>query len=284
MSQLGDRLRLARESQGISLGQAALDTRILQRYIVALEEGDFQQLPGDVYARGFVRNYANYLELPAEELVELYRRERGISDRIKVVPAASAPRVRSYVLPNFFGVFFITFVLLGLTYIALSALGRIGEETPSLASAQNPTSAAATPTTLATEAIVAAAPLPTIVVPTIGATLPADALPTSDAVAGGAAPGVAFTPAPSATPEAPIMVKVTIKENSNGSWLRIQTDGETQFEGIMKAGETQDFQAKRRIFIRSGNPAVVFVSVNGLEQQVLSPLAGKPTNWEWPPQ
>lgn len=276
MSQLGERLRLARESQGLSISQAALETRILQRYLVALEEADYQQLPGDVYARGFVRNYANYLGLPAEELIELYRRERGATDRIKVVPAASAPRVRSYVLPNFFGVFFITFALLGLTYIALSALGRIGESTAQTA-ARSDTALPATPTTLATEAAVAAAPATAFVVPT---SAPA-AAPTANAVAGGAAIG---TPAPSPTPEAPIMVKVSVKEGSTGSWLRIQVDGETQFEGIMKGGQTQDFQARRRIFIRSGNPAVVFVSVNGLEQQVLSPLSGKPTNWEWPPQ
>ena len=50
MSQLGERLREARESQGISLSQAAVETRILQRYLVALEDGDYQHLPGDVAA------------------------------------------------------------------------------------------------------------------------------------------------------------------------------------------------------------------------------------------
>lgn len=282
MSQLGERLRLARESQGLSLAQVALETRILQRYLVALEDGDLQQLPGDVYARGFVRNYAQYLGLPVEEMIEHYRRERGASDAIKVVPAASAPKVRSYVLPNFFGVFFITIALLGLSYIALSALGRIGEGTEAVASS-NPTIAAATPTNLATEVAVVQ---PAFTVEPATALPTTQPQPTSDAAAGGVASNALPTPAPapSATPEIPITVRVNIKPGSNGSWLRIQVDGDTAFEGIMKAGDTQDFQARRQVFIRSGNPAVVFLSVNGLEPQVLSPLAGKPTNWQWPPQ
>src|SRR5262245_37129619 len=149
MSQLGERLRATRESQGIGLAQAAVETRILQRYLVALEEGDFQHLPGDVYARGFIRNYAHYLGLPTDELIERYRQERGVSDAIRIVPATTGPRVRSYVLPNFFGVFFITVALLGLSYVALSALGRVGEGSQ-IATSLSPTPLRATPTSLAT--------------------------------------------------------------------------------------------------------------------------------------
>jgi cytoskeletal protein RodZ len=271
MSQLGERLRLARESLGLPLAQAALDTRILQRYLVALEEGDFKHLPGDVYARGFIRNYAHYLGLPTDELIELYRHERGVSDAIRIVPATTAPKVRSYVLPNFFGVFFITVALLGLSYIALSALGRIGNGNQVAQGAASPTVPPPTPlpTFETNQAVQVAA------IPTPGATATVE--PT------GAGAGFTFTPVPTATPQAPIIVKVSVKAGS-ASWLRIQADGVTEYEGIMKDGETRDFQAQRKIFIRSGNPAVVFVSVNGLEQQVLGPLAGKPINWEWPPQ
>ena len=113
MSQLGERLREARESQGISISQASVETRILQRYIVALEDGEFQHLPGDVYARGFLRNYAEYLNIPADELIDMYRHERGLSEPIRVVPVTSAPRVRSMMVPSFFGVFFVVLVLIG---------------------------------------------------------------------------------------------------------------------------------------------------------------------------
>src|SRR3712207_4357617 len=127
MSELGERLREARESQGISLSQAAVETRILQRYLVALEDGDYQHLPGDVYARGFIRIYADALGAQADELIELYRRERGMSEPIRVVPATSSPRVRGLVVPSFFGVFFVVLVLVGASYLALSALNIVGE-------------------------------------------------------------------------------------------------------------------------------------------------------------
>ena len=140
MNELGERLREARESQGISISQAAVETRILQRYLVALEDGDYQHLPGDVYARGFIRNYADYLSSPADELIELYRRERGMSEPIRVVPATSSPRMRGLVLPSFFGVFFVVLVLVGGSYLALSALNFVGESSrPDLATV--PTSA-----------------------------------------------------------------------------------------------------------------------------------------------
>src|SRR4051794_20217921 len=127
MSELGERLQEARESQGISLSQAAVETRILQRYLVALEDGDYQHLPGDVYARGFIRNYADYLNIPADELIELYRRERGLSEPIRVVSATSSPRIRGLVLPSFFGVFFVVLVRVAGSYLTLSPLNFVGE-------------------------------------------------------------------------------------------------------------------------------------------------------------
>lgn len=58
-----------------------------------------------MYARGFIRNYADYLGIPAEELIELYRRERGISEPIRVVPVTSSPSVRGLVVPSFLACF-----------------------------------------------------------------------------------------------------------------------------------------------------------------------------------
>lgn len=91
MSELGDRLRQARERQGLSLAQASVDTRILQASLAALEEGAYQRLPGDVVVRGFIRNYAQYLGLPPDEMIELYRRERGALIRSASFPPPIRP-------------------------------------------------------------------------------------------------------------------------------------------------------------------------------------------------
>jgi cytoskeletal protein RodZ len=222
-----------------------------------------------VYARGFVRNYASYLGLPPEELIAVYRHERGISEQIRIVPATSSPRLRSYVLPNFFGVFFITIALLGLSYIALSALGRVGNGNE-VAIVPSPTVPPPTPLPTVPTTSPDTLPTPLPVLPT--------AIPTP---AAGFAPQTAI---PTATPQAPIVVVVSVKSTSaSGSWLRVQQDGVIAFEGVMKGGESQSFTAQRRIFIRSGNPAAVLVSVNGLAEQPLGGAAGKALNWEWPP-
>ena len=77
MSRLGELLRQQREKRGITLDQAAADTRIREKFLKALEDGDLQSLPGAVYTKGFLRNYAAYLGLDDEELVVQFHEERG---------------------------------------------------------------------------------------------------------------------------------------------------------------------------------------------------------------
>jgi transcriptional regulator with XRE-family HTH domain len=74
---LGEILRARREKKNITLEQAAADTRIREKFLKALEDGDYQSLPGAVYTKGFLRNYAEYLDLETDELIPLYQHERG---------------------------------------------------------------------------------------------------------------------------------------------------------------------------------------------------------------
>ncbi len=76
-SAVGEKLRDAREIRGVDIFRVERDTKIRSRYLTALEEGDFTDLPGDVYARGFLRNYASYLGLDADEIEEEWRSEAG---------------------------------------------------------------------------------------------------------------------------------------------------------------------------------------------------------------
>jgi cytoskeletal protein RodZ len=74
---LPDRLAAARERKGVDLGRAERDTKIRSRYLAALERGDYRDLPGAVYTRGFLRNYAVYLGLDPDDVLRQWRRERG---------------------------------------------------------------------------------------------------------------------------------------------------------------------------------------------------------------
>ena len=72
---LGGVLRAAREAKGVDLTRVERDTKIRERYLSALEQGDYRELPGAVYTKGFLRNYGAYLGLDPEYLIDLYRLE-----------------------------------------------------------------------------------------------------------------------------------------------------------------------------------------------------------------
>lgn len=76
MEEIGARLRAAREGKGISLEVAEEETRIRRKYIEALEEGEVAELPGEVYLKGFLRSYGNYLDLDGAALVEEYKESK----------------------------------------------------------------------------------------------------------------------------------------------------------------------------------------------------------------
>jgi cytoskeletal protein RodZ len=75
---LGGKLAEARLAQGLELRDAERDTRIRARYLAALEDEEFDLLPGDAWGLVFLRTYASYLGLEPTEYAEEYRRRRGV--------------------------------------------------------------------------------------------------------------------------------------------------------------------------------------------------------------
>jgi cytoskeleton protein RodZ len=71
--EIGSNLREARIRHGVELAQVQADTHIRTRYLKALEDERFDLIPGDAYVRGFLRTYADYLELNAELFVDEYK-------------------------------------------------------------------------------------------------------------------------------------------------------------------------------------------------------------------
>ncbi len=72
---VGDELRMRREELGHTLSDAVDAVRIQKRYLEALEEGRNGDLPGTVYALGFVRTYADFLGLDGADMVARYKEE-----------------------------------------------------------------------------------------------------------------------------------------------------------------------------------------------------------------
>lgn len=83
LRELGELLRRTREARGITIDQAVEATKVRGRYLKAIEQGNLLVLPGKVYARGFVRSYAEYLGLDGMEVTNLYlgRGDNSAADR-----------------------------------------------------------------------------------------------------------------------------------------------------------------------------------------------------------
>ncbi len=72
MGTLGQYLRSARQTKDIDIRDAAQQTRISINYLKALEDEDFSKLPGEVFVRGFLKNYARFLNLDEAETLRRY--------------------------------------------------------------------------------------------------------------------------------------------------------------------------------------------------------------------
>lgn len=75
---LGRALRKARLRQGLTIEDASLGTRLRGEYLDALEREAFEELPGDVYARSFLRSYATFLGLRPEKVIRFFEQGRGV--------------------------------------------------------------------------------------------------------------------------------------------------------------------------------------------------------------
>ncbi len=80
---LGEKLRKIREEANVSLSEISKVTKVRKVYLEMLEEERFDELPPDVYVRGFLNSYANYLGIEPEDVFRLYKKERGIQKNIK---------------------------------------------------------------------------------------------------------------------------------------------------------------------------------------------------------
>ena len=86
---IGETLQQARERKGVDLYRAERDTKIRLRYLSALEDGDYAELPAPVYTKGFLRNYAIYLGLEPDDILERWRDEmeqQRTATRVAVIP------------------------------------------------------------------------------------------------------------------------------------------------------------------------------------------------------
>ena len=87
-SRVGDKLRVAREAQGLTIEEIAASTRIPKRHLITIENGDYDGLPAPTYSAGFIKSWARRLGLDGQALADQFRIEMG---GVSVEPAQSLP-------------------------------------------------------------------------------------------------------------------------------------------------------------------------------------------------
>ena len=129
---VGTKLHEARARKKLSLQQVEEATKIRGRYLGALENDEWDQLPGDTYARAFIRTYGRYLGLDGDRLAEEQRRNRGAArpgERLPRVDPRPRPVVRqrhrggSRISPRLMAVIVTALVIAALLAIGLTSGG-----------------------------------------------------------------------------------------------------------------------------------------------------------------
>lgn len=77
MASFGEELRRERELRGIKLSDISGATRVNAKFLEALEENRFEEVPGGVFTRGIIKAYARHLGIDEEELLNAYALEAG---------------------------------------------------------------------------------------------------------------------------------------------------------------------------------------------------------------
>ncbi|MCA0969070.1 helix-turn-helix domain-containing protein [Halobacillus litoralis] len=91
---IGARLKEARESKGLSLDEVQQTTKIQKRYLNAIEQNEFDTLPGKFYTRAFIREYASAVGLNPEEVMEEHKGELPSYEEEEIVKYSRAQRTQ----------------------------------------------------------------------------------------------------------------------------------------------------------------------------------------------
>lgn len=99
---LGEKLRKLREQYRMSYADIAKATRIQVKYLERLERGEYDQLPAEVYVRGFLRSYARYLGLDDDAFLKLYDKEKHIREHLgyeeRETSPLQAPALQAFII------------------------------------------------------------------------------------------------------------------------------------------------------------------------------------------
>jgi len=252
MGAFGDRLRREREMRGITLDEITESTKISRRHLEALESEHFDQLPGGVFNKGFVRAYARFLGLDEDQAVADYsaasNEQPEPEDKFPLEIHEQPNRElnpRSSHLPLVFAIAALVGVLVGYGFW-LKSRPHTNESAAGNAQQAPPAAVATAPP--------ARIPDPTPVAESTppATEAPAAALPSQPAQ---------VAPEKLAKPEKVFVVQVKAKEDS---WVSIVADGKSVMERVLSADKKKKIKAGKTLVLRTGNAGGIEVTFNGV--------------------
>lgn len=274
MSELGRLLREAREAKKLSLADVESVTRIRQKYLEALENGEFASLPQGAVARGLLRIYATYLGLDSAAALALYKKESGDTGDDVEIAEPGKPRLVDYrplevelsdSAPRFTWWPWAVALLLVIAAAAviwwLLNTGAIQNPLAAFRPTPSPTATAtATPTVWRVTATPLPTDTPTLPTPTSDLLpLPTPTVP----------PSPTPTPRPTLEPEV-VAARIALElRATQRTWLRVIADGITVEEGLLEADTTRAWEANESITVRTGNAGGVTLTLNGEDLGVM---------------
>lgn len=283
MANTGEMLREARERKGVSLEEAEEETKVRARYLAALENEEYDVIPGKAYVKGFLKIYANYLGLNPDEVILQYKSSQiALSDQVvpkqppqrkkykrtgNYVKKRTAPKWKTYTVTALLAMAAIVTLVV---FNGQWSKQRVGGENNSAlqenninlsndqgknASPQKPGEKSATPQ------------------PNHAANNTPAGNPGNNNQIQKNYPQVSQNqPNKNNNGQATDGVNVVLKTKDQNCWVKVVIDGQTAYTGTLMPGQIKSFDGKEEIRLVLGNAGAVEVIYNGQNLGTLGPI------------
>jgi cytoskeleton protein RodZ len=281
MIPVGDTLRRTRLKRNLQLEEISNELKISTRILQAIENDQYDKLPGGVFAKSFVRQYARLLGLDEEEIAGRMQQAMGPGEEIQQVPERQKPGgVAPIQVPKvdewetvgdkrFRWSGWLSAAVLVAVMLVCSAVYTWMQRPKALVAPNSAVPSVPGPYAVPTRGAVAEAPAPTpspvepaATPPQVAEQPPVEQKPTEakPVEQQPAAPVPAADRVVPPNPDATVHVEITADE---AVWVRARSDGKYAFSATMEAHTTRTVEGVKEVNLLLGNAGGVTISLNG---------------------